>query len=120
MRGTDLDEYPGRAHPVPLTVTSGLTCLHSAVQDGHVTVEAGAGLQVANSVINGAVTLAGAHVRGAHLDSCRLAIHGNGREVQVDGPGICTGFGRRELTRFMSGLVDAVHTRNLGDEVRNQ
>jgi hypothetical protein len=30
------------AHPVPLAVTSGLTCLEHAVQDGHVTVGPGA------------------------------------------------------------------------------
>jgi hypothetical protein len=43
-------------NPVPLTVTSGLTCLVNATQDGHVTVEPGAALSVTNSTVNGTVT----------------------------------------------------------------
>jgi hypothetical protein len=40
----------------PLTVTSGLTCLVNATQNGQVTVATGAALSVTNSTINGAVT----------------------------------------------------------------
>ena len=43
-------------HPTPLTVTSGVTCLVDATQNGSVTVDAGAGLSVTNSTINGTVT----------------------------------------------------------------
>ena len=43
-------------NPTPLDVTSGLTCLVNATQDGHVTVEPGAGLSVTNSTVNGTVT----------------------------------------------------------------
>ena len=40
----------------PLTVTSGLTCLVNATQNGQVTVAAGAALSVTNSTVNGTVT----------------------------------------------------------------
>jgi hypothetical protein len=43
-------------NPTPLDVTSGLTCLVNATQDGHVTVEPGAALSVTNSTVNGTVT----------------------------------------------------------------
>lgn len=39
-----------------LTVTSGMTCLLDATQNGQVTVEPGAALSVTNSTINGTVT----------------------------------------------------------------
>jgi hypothetical protein len=39
-----------------LTVTSGMTCLLDATQDGQVTVEPGASLSVKNSTVNGTVT----------------------------------------------------------------
>lgn len=40
----------------PLDVTSGLTCLVNATQNGRVTVEPGAALSVTNSAVNGSVT----------------------------------------------------------------
>jgi 5'-nucleotidase len=40
----------------PLTVTSGLTCLVNATQNGQITVAPGAGLTVTNSTVHGAVT----------------------------------------------------------------
>jgi len=40
----------------PLTVTSGMTCLLNATQNGQVTVEPGAALSVTNSTVNGTVT----------------------------------------------------------------
>jgi hypothetical protein len=40
----------------PLTVSSGMTCLLDATQDGQVTVEPGASLSVKNSTVNGTVT----------------------------------------------------------------
>jgi hypothetical protein len=40
----------------PLTVTSGLTCLVNATQNGRVTVAAGAALSVTDSTVNGTVT----------------------------------------------------------------
>jgi len=40
----------------PLTVTSGLTCLVNATQNGQVTVAAGAALSVTDSTVNGTVT----------------------------------------------------------------
>ena len=43
-------------HPTQLTVTSGVTCLTNATQNGHVTVSAGAALVVTSSTINGTVT----------------------------------------------------------------
>jgi hypothetical protein len=43
-------------NPTPLDVTSGLTCLVNATQDGHVTVEPGAALSVTNSTVEGTVT----------------------------------------------------------------
>jgi Cadherin-like domain len=48
------------AHPTQLTVTSGVTCLVNATQNGNVTVDAGAGLSVTNSKVNGLVTATGA------------------------------------------------------------
>lgn len=43
-------------HPTQLTVTSGVTCLVNATQNGQVTVDAGAGLSVTSSTVNGTVT----------------------------------------------------------------
>jgi hypothetical protein len=43
-------------HSTQLTVSSGLTCLVNATQNGQVTVEPGAALSVTNSAVNGAVT----------------------------------------------------------------
>ena len=43
-------------HATQLDVTSGLTCLVNATQNGRVTVEPGAELSVTNSTVNGAVT----------------------------------------------------------------
>jgi hypothetical protein len=43
-------------NPTPLDVTSGLTCLVNATQDGHVTVEPGAALSVTSSTVEGTVT----------------------------------------------------------------
>jgi hypothetical protein len=43
-------------NPTPLTVTSGLTCLVNATQNGQITVAPGAGLSVTGSTIHGTVT----------------------------------------------------------------
>jgi hypothetical protein len=43
-------------NPTPLSVTSGLTCLVNATQDGQITVAPGAGLSVTGSTIHGTVT----------------------------------------------------------------
>jgi hypothetical protein len=43
-------------NPTQLDVTSGLTCLVNATQDGQVTVEPGAALSVTDSTVNGTVT----------------------------------------------------------------
>jgi hypothetical protein len=43
-------------HPTQLTVSTGVTCLVNATQNGKVTVDPGAGLEVTNSEINGTVT----------------------------------------------------------------
>jgi hypothetical protein len=43
-------------NPTPLNVTSGLTCLVNATQEGQITVAAGAGLTVTNSTVQGTVT----------------------------------------------------------------
>ena len=40
----------------PLTITSGLTCLVNATQNGQITVAPGAGLTVTNSTVHGTVT----------------------------------------------------------------
>jgi hypothetical protein len=49
-------------HPTQLTVTSGITCLTHATQNGSVTVDAGAGLIVTNSTVKGTVTATDASV----------------------------------------------------------
>jgi VCBS repeat-containing protein len=47
-------------HPTVLKVTSGVTCLQHATQNGGVTVGSGAALVVTSSTVNGIVTAAGA------------------------------------------------------------
>ena len=49
-------------HATQLTVTSGITCLTNATQNGSVTVDAGAGLIVTNSTVKGTVTATDASV----------------------------------------------------------
>lgn len=47
-------------HATRLAVTSGITCLVNATQNGQVTVSSGASLAVTNSTVNGSVTATGA------------------------------------------------------------
>ena len=62
-----------------LAVTSGLTCLVNATQNGPVTVEPGAALSVANSTVNGTVTA----TNPAAITYCGSTEHGT---LSVTGP----------------------------------
>jgi hypothetical protein len=63
----------------PLTVTSGLTCLVNATQNGQVTVDQGAALSVTNSTIDGTVTA----TSPAGITLCGVTEHG---ALSVTGP----------------------------------
>ena len=62
-----------------LSVTSGLTCLVNATQNGQVTVEPGASLSVTNSTVNGTVTA----TSPAGITYCGSTEHGS---LSVTGP----------------------------------